>query len=283
MISLSYLYVPADDAERLAKARARGAHALIVDLEDGVAASAKASARQTAADFVSQSDEQPGPVVWVRINRGDLERWDLESVLEHRPGGIAIPKVESADEARELVARIHQRQPGLAIMVLIESAAGVLAMPQIAAVPGVSLLQVGEADLRADIGVELGPDESELSWVRQQAVLACAAASIAPPVGPVSVDFRDLDAFLRSTRSLARMGYLGRACIHPAQVPVVHQAFEPSAAAVQRAQELCALADAHAAEGRGAFTGPDGRLVDEPIIRQARRLLHVAEMLQPGD
>lgn len=282
MIALSYLYVPADDPERLGKARDRGAHALIVDLEDGVAASVKEPARQTAADFVRQSHDRPGPVIWVRINRGDLERQDLEVILEHRPGGIAIPKVETADEARDLVSRIHQRQPGLPIMVLIESAIGALAMPQIAAVPGVSLLQVGEADLRADIGVELGTDEAELSWVRQQAVLACAAASIAPPVAPVSVDFRDLEAFLRSTRALARMGYLGRACIHPAQVPVVHQAFEPSALAVDRARELCALADAHAAQGKGAFTGPDGRLVDEPIIRQARRLLHVAEMLQPG-
>ena len=278
MIALSYLYVPADDPGRLAKARGRGSHALIVDLEDGVAASAKESARRTAAEFVSQSLGE-GPVAWIRINRGELQEPDLEAVLEGRPAGIAVPKVESAEEIRALVAGIHRRQPGLPVMALIESAKGVLAMAEIAAVDGVTLLQVGEADLRADLGVELGPDESELLLVRQQAVLACAAASIAPPIAPVSVDFRDLDALLRSTQSLARMGYLGRACIHPAQIPVVHQAFEPSVEAVQRARELCVLAEAHAAAGKGAFTGPDGRLVDEPIIRQARRLLEVAEML----
>lgn len=280
MIALSYLYVPADDPARLDKARSRGAHALIVDLEDGVAQSAKEAARATAADFIRQWAGAPGPDTWIRINRDAHEAADLDAVLAARPAGIAVPKVEDPADIAELIARVHARQPDLPVMPLIESARGVLAMAAIAAVPGVTHLQVGEADLRADIGVDLGAEETELLLVRQQAVLACAAAGIAPPIAPVSIDFRDLDALRRSTASLARMGYLGRACIHPAQVPIVHEVFQPDEAALARAREICALADVHLAAGRGAFTGPDGRLVDEPIIRQARRLLEIARLLE---
>jgi citrate lyase subunit beta/citryl-CoA lyase len=278
MIALSYLYVPADDPVRLAKARDRGAHALIVDLEDGVAASMKVQARQTAVAFIEEHSGKPGPAIWVRINRDVHQGPDMDAVLACRPAGIAIPKVESADELAELLNGVHRLQPGLAVMPLIESARGVLAMTEIALVPGVTHLQIGEADLRADIGVDLGPDESELHLVRQQAVLACAAASLAPPIAPVNIDFRDLVAFERSTEGLARMGYLGRACIHPAQVAIVHGVFQPKPEALERARELCALADMHAAQGIGAFAGPDGRLVDEPILRQARRLLQIAAL-----
>ena len=292
MICLSWLYVPADDPARLDKARGRGAHALIVDLEDGVAQSAKEAARATAADYIRRwagaadsgaaDSGASRPATWIRINRDAHEAADLDAVLAARPSGIAVPKVEDPADIRDLIARVHARQPGLPVMPLIESARGVLAMSAIAAVPGVTHLQVGEADLRADIGVDLGPDETELLLVRQQAVLACAAAGIAPPIAPVSIDFRDLDALRRSTSGLARMGYLGRACIHPAQIPVVHEVFQPDPAAVARAREICALADVHLAAGKGAFTGPDGRLVDEPIIRQARRLLEIADLLEPA-
>lgn len=281
MIALSYLYVPADDPARLAKARDRGAHALIVDLEDGVAASMKDQARKTAVAFIEENCGKPGPSTWVRINRDEHQGADIAAVLARRPSGIAIPKVESAVELAEILRDVHRLQPGLPVMPLIESARGVLEMAQIAAVPGVTHLQVGEADLRADIGVELGPDESELHLVRQQAVLACAAAKLVPPIAPVNVDFRDLAAFERSTEGLARMGYLGRACIHPAQVPIAHRVFQPTSEALERAHELCALADAHAARGIGAFAGPDGRLVDEPIVRQARRLLEIAALDGP--
>jgi citrate lyase subunit beta/citryl-CoA lyase len=278
MIALSYLYVPADDPVRLAKARDRGAQALIVDLEDGVAPSMKEQARQTAKAFIEEHGGGPGPAIWVRINRDAHQDPDLAAVLACRPAGIAIPKVESPGELSDIMRNVHRLQPGLPVMPLIESARGVLAMTDIASVPGVTHLQVGEADLRADIGVDLGPDESELHLVRQQAVLACAAAALVPPIAPVNVDFRDLVAFERSTEGLARMGYLGRACIHPAQVPIVHQVFQPKPEALERARELCALADAHAAQGIGAFAGPDGRLVDEPVVRQARRLLQISAL-----
>ena len=134
-------------------------------------------------------------------------------------------------------------------------------------------LQVGEADLKADTGIEPGDDERELLWVRSQVVLASAAAGIDPPVGPVSTNFRDLDALRASTEAVRRLGYRGRACIHPAQIAVVHEVFTPSPEQVDAAQALIAAYDAAVAAGSGVLLGPDGRMVDEAVVRQARRLV----------
>ena len=134
-------------------------------------------------------------------------------------------------------------------------------------------LQVGEADLKADTGIEPGDDERELLWVRSQVVLASAAAGIDPPVGPVSTNFRDLDALRASTEAVRRLGYRGRACIHPAQIAVVHEVFTPSPEQVDAAQALIAAYDAAVAAGSGVLIGPDGRMVDEAVVRQARRLV----------
>ncbi|MFI5429814.1 aldolase/citrate lyase family protein [Aeromicrobium sp. UC242_57] len=141
---------------------------------------------------------------------------------------------------------------------------------EIAAAPRVHRLQVGEADLRADLGVTLGPDERELLWVRSQIVVTSAAAGIAPPIAPVSTDFRDLDALRASTEALARLGFVGRACIHPAQVAVVNDVFTPSAEAIAEAEEVLA---ALAAAGSGVAVDSRGRMLDEAVARQARRVL----------
>ncbi len=144
---------------------------------------------------------------------------------------------------------------------------------EIAQAPRVRRLQVGEADLKADTGIEPGDDERELLWVRSQVVLVSAAAGIDPPVGPVSTNFRDLDALRVSTEAVRRLGYRGRACIHPAQIAVVHEVFTPSPEQVDAARALIAAYDAAVAAGSGVLIGADGRMVDEAVVRQARRLV----------
>jgi citrate lyase subunit beta/citryl-CoA lyase len=164
----------------------------------------------------------------------------------------------------------------IALAPLLESAAAVLRSAEIAAEPRVARLQVGEADLRADIGVELGDDERELLFVRSQVVLASAAAGISPPVGPVTTNFRDLDSLAESTRALARLGYRGRACIHPAQAAVVNDVFSPDPEQVDAARRLIESFDAAVSAGEGVMVDENGRMVDEAVIRQARRLLQLA-------
>ena len=132
-------------------------------------------------------------------------------------------------------------------------------------------LQVGEADLRADLGVTPGADERELLCARSQVVLASAAAGIAPPVAPVSTELpRPRRVRARRPSALARLGFVGRACIHPAQVAVVNEVFTPSPEAVERARLL--LAEFGGA-GRAVGVDADGRMVDEAVLRQARTVL----------
>nr|WP_235735418.1 hypothetical protein [Nocardioides alcanivorans] len=116
----------------------------------------------------------------------------------------------------------------------------------------------------------LGPDERELLWVRSQIVVASAAAGIAPPIAPVSTDFRDLDALRTSTEALARLGFVGRACIHPAQVAVVNDVFTPGEEVVAEARDVLA---AMAAAGSGIALDSRGRMLDEAVARQARLVL----------
>ncbi|MGW5161147.1 HpcH/HpaI aldolase/citrate lyase family protein [Nonomuraea wenchangensis] len=271
MTARSYLYVPGDSPDKLGKALGRGADALIVDLEDAVPAAGKDAARTAVRDWLDTAD--PGPVeIWIRVNPGELREIDVRAVATSpRVTGLVLAKVETADELATLDALLTglgaERLP---VVPLLESAAAVLRAPQIAMAPRVARLQVGEADLRADTGITPGDDERELLWVRSQMVITSAAAGIDPPVGPVSTDFRDLDALRASTLGLARLGYVGRACIHPAQLAVVNEVFTPGDDEVGWARDLVARFET---EGSGVLIDANGRMVDEAVVRQARRIL----------
>ena len=115
-----------------------------------------------------------------------------------------------------------------------------------------------------------GPDERELLYSRSHVVFASAAAGIKPPIAPVSTNFRDLDAFRESTKELARLGFVGRACIHPGQVAVANEVFTPGPAEVETARRLVGRWDF---AGAGVAVDDDGHFVDEAVVRQARLLL----------
>lgn len=266
----SHLYVPADATDKLDKALARGADALILDLEDGVAPAAKDAARANAVRWL----ERLGPTgveVWVRVNTGALREADVRAVAP-LPGlcGIWVAKAETVDEMAQLDRLLTSLGSTAALGALVESAVGVLAAAWLARAPRVRRLQLGEADLQADLGVTLGESGEELLWARSQLVLAAAAARIEPPVGAVSPDFRDLERLRESTRRMARLGFRGRACIHPAQIPVVNDVFTPAEADLARARELVRRFDAG---GGGASLDGDGRMIDDAVVRSARRLL----------
>ncbi|WP_187281312.1 CoA ester lyase [Nonomuraea sp. C10] len=270
----SHLYVPGDAPDKLGKALGRGADALIVDLEDAVPPAGKDAAREAVAGWLRETD--PGPVeLWVRVNPGPLREADVRAVATAPSlAGLVVAKVESAAELAELDALLTALgADGVPVVPLLESASAIFQALEIARGPRVARLQVGEADLRADTGVTTGPDERELLWARSQVVFASAAAGISPPVGPVSTDFRDLDALRASTEAIARLGYAGRACIHPAQIAVVNEVFTPSAERVAWARDLV---ERFEASGSGVLLDSAGRMVDEAVVRQARRVLGMA-------
>jgi citrate lyase subunit beta/citryl-CoA lyase len=263
----------------------RGADALIVDLEDAVAPASKDAARIVVAEWLSSLPAAAdNPVqVWIRINSGEMGHTDVRAVLSPAVTGVVAAKTESAEELVALHAVLTAMEdklelpPGsIGVVPLLESANAVLNALSIAKAPRVQRLQVGEADLRADIGVELGADGRELLYVRSQVVLISAAAGIDPPVGPVDTNFRDTEALAESTRAVKRMGYVGRACIHPAQAAIVNEVFTPTADEVAAAKDLIARFDAAMAAGDGVCLDAQGRMVDEAVVRQARRTLSLA-------
>ena len=284
-VARSHLYVPGDKPEVLAKALGRGADALIVDLEDAVAPASKDAARIVVAEWLSGLPAAAdNPVqVWIRINSGDMGHTDVRAVLSPAVTGVVAAKTESAEELVALHAvltamedKLELPAGSIGVVPLLESANAVLNALSIAKAPRVQRLQVGEADLRADIGVELGADGRELLYVRSQVVLISAAAGIDPPVGPVDTNFRDTEALAESTRAVKRMGYVGRACIHPAQAAIVNEVFTPTADEVAAAKDLIARFDAAMAAGDGVCLDAQGRMVDEAVVRQARRTLSLA-------
>lgn len=270
MIARSALYVPGDAPDKLRSALDRGADELIVDLEDAVLPGRKDLARDVVVAWL---DGLPATDVgvWVRVNPGAAGLVDVRAVGQAAGlTGVVLAKTESVDDVAAAAAVLDELGSSARIIPLLESGVAVLRALDIASGPRVHRLQVGEADLRADLGVTLGPDERELLWVRSQIVAASAAAGIAPPIAPVSTDFRDLQALRISTEALSRLGFVGRACIHPAQVAVVNEVFTPSAEAVAEAGEVLAALET---AGTGIALDARGRMLDEAVARQARLVL----------
>ncbi len=291
VIPRSYLYVPGDQPDKLAKVLQRGADAVILDLEDAVAAGAKDAGRAAVAAFL---DGLPtglsSPQLWLRINPAEAGSVDIAVAWRPVLTGVMVAKTESVADLEDVdrALRAVEQAAGAAVgstavVPMLESAAAIFAAPQIAAGPRVVRLQVGEADLTSELGVDAaGAGSAVVTTARSMVVLASAAAGLEPPMAPVSTDFRDLDALRSSTRELAGMGYLGRACIHPAQVAVVNGVFTPDAQEVSAARSLVQRFDAELAAGRGVMVGDDGRMVDEAVLRRARRLLVLADPGRSG-
>jgi len=277
----SYLYVPGDQARKLQHALASGADAIIADLEDAVAPSAKANARRTVADWLATQFDGDQPELWVRVNASArLLADDLHAAVGPAVTGICLPKTHAPEQVRSLgeLLGAAERQASLVegsikVVPLLESAAGILSARAIAQEPRVWQLGLGELDLCAEVGIQPSADERELLPVRVQVVLAAAAAGLAPPIGPVSTDFRDLAALRRTTEALRRVGFGSRWAIHPAQVPVINQTFTPTPEQLEAARRLVERYDAALDQGVGVCVDEDGHMVDEAVVRAARRTL----------
>jgi len=281
----SYLYVPGDRPTMLAKATACGADALVVDLEDAVAPSAKDAARLEVSRWLDDlPTDGSAPQVWVRVNPagpdGAPPSDDLAVAVHPAVAGVVQAKCEAPEALIRLdqeLSRAEQRAGltprSIGVVPLIESPAAVLAMAGLAAGPRVRRLQAGEADLSAALGMEPGPDGAELAALRWTLVLTSAASGLDPPVGPVETRLRDLSALRLSTEALRRQGFGGRGALHPAQVPVINEVFTPSPAEVERATAIVESFDAAIAAGSGVAVDHEGSLIDAAVVRQALRVL----------
>lgn len=260
----SWLYVPGDRPDRIAKALASEADAVIIDLEDAVKPVAKADARTHTVDALQTPAR---PQRWVRINAGDEGRLDLQAltVSPTRPDGLVLAKCDSPD----WITEVHWSLPGIAVAPLIETAVALRDVQAIAAAPGVTLCHLGEVDLLADLGGRLPGGQALIDHARVTLVIAAAAAGVAAPVGGVHLQIDDLSLLATTSAALCDLGFGGRAVIHPAHCAVVNTAFSPSAADIEWAQGVLALLDGAV----GAVRDTSGQMIDEAVARRARRIL----------
>ena len=256
---LAPLFVPADRPERFVKAAASGADAVIVDLEDAVAPSAKDAARAGLVEALP-----PDVAVVVRVNAAGTPWHDADVALVARhPGlGLMLPKAEDAATVARLAARIGADR---VLVALVESALGVHCAVDIARVPGVTQLAFGPADFCNDIGSDA--DNEALLLARSTLVLASRIGGLTAPLDGPCFDFRD-PAVTRAEAAHARaLGFGGKLCIHPAQVAWVGEAFRPNEAEAAWARKVLA------AGASGGAAGVDGMMVDAPVLARARRIL----------
>ena len=180
-----------------------------------------------------------------------------------------MPKAESA----ATLGRVTERLRGVPILPIIESAAGHAALTEIASIANALRLVVGHIDFMADTGLQCSDDEHELIPLRFAVAMATRLNRLGPAVDGVTVGFDDNDRLQRDTRRALRFGFGGKLCIHPRQVAVVHAALLPSIEEIEWARRVIA---ADAASG-GAAVQLDGRMVDLPVVLQARQTLRRAQ------
>lgn len=274
------LYVPGSDWAKMQKAAGLGADSVCLDLEDGVAPSMKAEARKLAARALSELDFGRSERL-VRINAvgSGLEVEDLEAVLAASPDGIVMPKAASADDVHvvsaklQLAERAHKMEKGsIVLLAQIESARGLVELKEIAAAdPRLDALIFGAEDFASDVGAIRTPEADEVFFARS-AVVTYAAAFGLQAIDMLWIDFKDVAGLERLAAQGVHLGYSGMQIIHPGQIEPVQRAFTPSAADVAAARRVVDAYEQHAREGRGAFA-LDGKMVDMPVVKAARRVL----------
>jgi citrate lyase subunit beta/citryl-CoA lyase len=274
----SLLFVPGDRPDRMEKALAAGADALILDLEDAVAPAAKPEARKAVAAFVAA---HPEAHLWVRINPidGTEAARDLDAVVHARPHGIVLPKAEGGVSVNELAQRLTALGNATAKILAIatETPAAMFQLGSYGGAKRLAGLTWGAEDLPAAIGASTSREEDgsftpPYQLARSLCLFGAAAAGVAP-IETVYPAFRDLEGLAAYAMRARRDGFTGMMAIHPAQVEVINAAFTPSEAEVAHARAVVAAFEAN--PGAGALS-LEGKMIDRPHLVQAQRTLAAA-------
>jgi citrate lyase subunit beta/citryl-CoA lyase len=255
----SYLVVPANRPDRIAKAHASGAHVVIVDLEDAVADSAKQEARSALAAALD-----PARRVTVRINNVVTDWFAEDLVLCRHPAvqAVMVPKAEDAELLRYLAE--HLDKP---LLPLIETARGLWNALELARAPCVERLAFGPLDLSVDLG--LTNERAALAPYAAQLVLASRVAGLAAPLDGPTTSIEDVQLIRSETLAARGAGFGARTCIHPKQVAVVNECFVPTAEEQAWARRILEAARA----AGGGVVAVDGQMVDRPLITRAEQVL----------
>lgn len=281
----SLLFVPGDRPERFAKAAASGADALILDLEDAVAADRKVMARESIR--AALTGDAQGPALFVRINPLDsaFVADDLDALAGTCPAAIVLPKAEGrvSVEALDTLLRARDLADAPLLPIATETPTAIFELGSYRAVSErLTGLTWGAEDLPAAIGAATsreadGRYRPPYEMARSLTLFAAAAAGVAP-IDTVYPAFRDLDGLRLYAERAASDGFTGMMAVHPTQVAIINDAFRPSDAAVAHARRVIAAFEA--AGGAGAIQ-LDGGMIDAPHLKQAHAVIGHARRSRP--
>lgn len=284
----SLLFAPGDDQRKIEKAYSGDADVIILDLEDSVALNAKPAAREiTSSALADNANPADRPRVFVRVNalRSGFCDEDLEAVVKAKPDGIMLPKAEGAEDINNLALMLGRLEdnaniaaPIPIIAISTETARGVFANHTYAdADRRLEALTWGGEDLSAELGATANRDENghftdPYRLARSLCLIGARAAELTP-IDTVYVNYKDADGLRLDCAHAVRDGFTGKLAIHPAQVPIINEAFTPSEADIEKAQKIVqAFQDA----GDAGVIGIDGEMFDEPHLARAKNLLERA-------
>lgn len=270
----SWLFVPADSERKITKALDSKADAIIFDLEDSVAPAMKGVARDLLKSLLRRTG---GPQWWVRVNplgsefiRDDFELLGLADIH-----GIVLPKSESGADITELSHRTGNIPVHAIVTETAASLFGLLSYVKTGS--PLKAMSWGAEDLSAALGAASKFDaDGELSFTFKLARSLCLAGAVAAGVQPVDgifADFRNDEGLKAEANAARREGFTGKLAIHPSQIPIINEAFTPSASELRSAEEIVAAFEAHPSAG---VLSVGGKMVDRPHLVQARRVLERA-------
>ncbi|MEX0341213.1 MAG: CoA ester lyase [Erythrobacter sp.] len=284
----SWLFAPGDSDKKMTKAAEGEADIVIFDLEDAVVESGKADARAAIAAFLNAKSEAERARLWVRVNPldGDWTAEDLAAVMPARPGGIMLPKSRGRRDVEELDRQMtaleveNGIEPGSTpvIALVTETAAAMFTTGDYGGAPRLAAMTWGAEDLADSLGAQSNRDfEGDFAFTYKLARSLCLLGAVAAEVMPIETidtNFRDLEALRKRAIEVRRQGYRGMLAIHPAQVPVINEAFSPSEDEIAEAREIIDLFEAN--PGAGTI-GWKGGMLDRPHLSRARQLLAQVE------
>lgn len=267
----SYLFVPAIDIHRVPKAFARGADAVIIDLEDAVSESVKIQSRQNVVDYLSSADAKP---VWVRINASSstYQAMDIDTLKSlsltalNNVLGVYVPKAEKANDIESV-----RHALGKPVIALVETPEGIANIPELAKAHGLTALTYGFLDICEKLGVRADSEAGQMvaNQIRYSLLLHSNINGLTAPIECVYPPFNDNDGLSQRVTWCTDLGFSGMLCIHPNQVAIVNELARPTVEQLAFAKKV---ADHYAATGLAAFA-IDGQMVDTPVIVQAQKLL----------
>jgi len=279
----SRLYVPGSEPKYFINAALHGSDGIILDLEDSVHVSEKDAARLLVRNALRAVDFL-GCERMVRINQIPLGLEDLDEIVPESPDLILIPKVESTEQIAEADRRIAEIKSNYGItrpiwlMPILESALGIEnAFPIAKASPQIVALTIGLEDYTADLGVVKTLAGNESLYARQRVVNAARAAGV-QAIDSVFGDVGDLEGLRAWGLNSRALGFEGMGCVHPMQIPVIHEAFAPSAAEIERARKIVAAYD-EAQEKRLGVVSLGSKMIDPPVVQRALKLMARAKAM----